>query len=278
MNRNLKHLVLPILAIAAVVLSLCGCESNPTEPDTGDPGPGPMETAPTLPDPERLTFEFSFFASAEKMAKAGRDNFFNAYLRVVVIDLMVKYYLTPPIAAFSLALHTPPSPQEDGSWIWVYTWVNGEEEVQIRLRGLPVGDNVQWQLWVDAPSADPPIEDALWFEGETHGDGQFGQWTFHDFTIEGNPAVATLEWGTGLDGDYLILTSLHGEYEDDSLAFHNDSPLCSIIYTDASEPTEWFIRWNEEDGSGSLMVPEYNDGQEACWDEQQFDTECEPLP
>ena len=38
--------------------------------------------------------------------------------------------------------------------------------------------------------------------------------------------------------------------------------------------TDWDIIWNEADGSGSLRVPDYNDGVRACWDTNQFDVEC----
>jgi len=217
----------------------------------------------------------SFFAEYnEQGAKALGDNFFNAYLRVVVIDLMLNYYLTPPVAAFALALHTVPSPQEDGSWIWVYTFVDGEEELQIRLRGLPVGDNVAWELRVNAPDAVPPLENVLWFEGATRNEGQFGEWTFYDFTIDGEPEVSTVEWGDSLDGEYLTITALYGEDEGDVLNFNHNAPENSIEYEDASTGDDWFIHWNTATGTGSLMVLDYNEGLEACWDVDQNDIEC----
>jgi hypothetical protein len=168
-----------------------------------------------------------------------------------------------------------PSPQEDGSWIWVYTYVDGDEEFQVRLHGTPMGDNVHWELRVSASGVDPSFEEELWFDGETRNEGQFGTWTFYDFNLEGKPAVSTIEWGEGLDGDYLIVTALHGEDAGDMLTFTHDAPECSIDYNDASEELDWYIRWNEVTGTGSLMVPEYNNGQPACWDEDQDDIECQ---
>ena len=66
--------------------------------------------------------------------------------------------------------------------------------------------------------------------------------------------------------------------EGDSLAYYHNAPFCSIVFTDASANQEWFINWNEEDGTGSLRVPDYKEGQEACWDQEQNDIECEVLP
>ena len=34
-----------------------------------------------------------------------------------------------------------------------------------------------------------------------------------------------------------------------------------------------FIRWNA-DGTGSLKVPDYNGGEEACWDRWQENADC----
>jgi len=30
----------------------------------------------------------------------------------------------------------------------------------------------------------------------------------------------------------------------------------------------------DKDGSGSISVPDYNDGLQACWDTQQLNTDC----
>ena len=35
-------------------------------------------------------------------------------------------------------LTVPPTPQADGSWLWIYTWSDGTDEAQIRLRGTPL--------------------------------------------------------------------------------------------------------------------------------------------
>jgi hypothetical protein len=270
MKTNRLLILTPLLALAAMLFALGGCDSDPTEPDTSG--------APTLPDAQQMQIDLTFFDQAQQREKSGEkigDNFFNAYLRVVVLNLMLRYYLTPPVAAFALAVHTVPSPQDDGSWIWVYTHVDGEEELQIRLRGMPSGDNVLWELRVSASSTDPAIENELWFSGETRNEGQFGTWTFYDFTLEGDPAVSTIEWGEGLDGNYLIITALYGEDAGDVLTFTHAAPECSIDFLDADTEQSWYIRWNEETGTGSLMVPDYNEGLPACWDENQDDTPCD---
>ena len=104
MNRSFTRII--ALALMAVLLvTLAGCESDGTAPVLAD------ETAPVLPDAGRLNFDLSFFDSGEKFApdnqadKAlSKANFFNAYLRATIINLVTHFVLTPPVAAFSIAI------------------------------------------------------------------------------------------------------------------------------------------------------------------------------
>lgn len=270
--KNIAALLMLVLLIAAV--TGCDSDSDSTAPETN------AQEAPVLPDAGKLTLDVSFFDAGADMTAdmAGKDftktNFLNAYLRVAVLNIVTRVVLTPPVAAFAVALHTVPSYQEDGSWIWVYTHVDGAEEQQIRLRGLPVTNGVEWQMHVSDSAANPPFENELWFEGSTHLDGQLGDWTFYDFNLTGKPAVARLEWGTDSGGEYLVISALYGADEGDVLAYRHDAPDCSIDFTDGADGSQYYIRWNEFDGTGSLMVPDYNNGDPACWDENQDDTDC----
>lgn len=270
-TRTLRAaIVLAALALAALAALLAGCGSDPARPD-------PTAAAPALPDPERIVPNLSFFDQGQELAAKGaatKANFVNAYLRVAVVNALTRLVLTPPVAAFGVALHTIPSPQPDGSWLWVYTWVNGAEEAQIRLRGRAVGDAVAWELRVTALSNQPPFDNVLWFEGTTRRDGAEGRWIFHDPELTGNPAVAELSWGDGAGGEYLSLECTHGADAGDRLTYRHDAPECAVLFHEAGQEGDWDIRWNEADGTGSLMVPDYNGGRRACWDAHQNDIVC----
>ncbi|MBK7770845.1 MAG: hypothetical protein IPI48_10005 [bacterium] len=267
-TRPVRLLAL-VTALAALALA-CGCGSDTVKPT-------PTAAAPTLPDPERLVPDLAFFdqGAALSAKEAGAyDNFVNAYLRVVVVDALTHLVLAPPVTAFAVALHTIPSPQPDGSWLWVYTWVNGPEEAQIRLRGHEVGDVVQWELRVTALSNDPAFDNVLWFEGQTARDGAEGTWTFHDPELAGNPAVGELAWGDDDEGAYLTLECISGDDIGDLLTYRHDAPACIVGFHDGGTGHDYDIRWNERDGSGSLLVPDYNGGMRACWDMHQNDSVC----
>lgn len=258
-----------LLALMTTLSMLAGCgEESPTAPG---PGNDPAE-APVLPDPGFFDIDLGFFDSAEEKT-VGRANFYNAYLRAVIVTSVTRLVLVPPIAAFSLALHTVPTPQPDGSWIWVYTYVRDSHEVQIRLRGeARDGGGTDWALRVTAPR--DGIENALWFDGHTQHAGRSGQWTFYDINLPDPPAAAEVSWHDDADGHELRLEALHGDIAGDVLAFTVVGDIHRIDYDDADADSVWFIRWNETDNTGSLQVPDYRNGVESCWDEELFDVEC----
>ncbi|MEZ4388900.1 MAG: hypothetical protein R3D98_15250 [Candidatus Krumholzibacteriia bacterium] len=249
-------------------LALAGCADDSSSPTT------PAAEAPVLPDPARLTFDFSFFdeaAGLDQTKAAGRyDHFVNAYLRVALLDLLARLALTPPVTAFAAALHTPPSHQDDGAWIWVYTHVDGDQELRIRLRGLPIAGGVEWELRVTAPG----LDNAVWFTGTTANDGAEGAWTFRDPATDPELEVATIAWGQGAAGRFLSFEVLAGEDAGDQLTFFDNDPEYSVTHLDADLDRRSFITW-WADGHGSLQVPDHNGGAVACWDAAFMNAACD---
>ncbi len=278
MNRRHHRSPLLALTLAFTVLAsvlLAGC-SNGVDLDPAAPR---NESAPALPDASKLAVDLGFFAGGAEAAKtAGHANFVNAYLRAVLVEAMTDLVLAPPVAAFALAVNTVPSYQDDGSWIWVYTFVDGDQEAQVRLRGLPdrdaQGDLVRWQLRVTLHDAHHDLERALWFDGTTRRDGDEGAWTFYDLDQPAAPAAASLTWNDTAARHELHLEALQGADAGDALTFSVTGPENRIDFSEGGSDATWFIRWDATDGTGSLQVPDYNGGREACWDAQQYDVEC----
>jgi hypothetical protein len=258
----------PSLAVlAGLILALAGCSDDDASPI------GPQAEAPVLPEAADLTFDFSFFDDAEPLdpAKAAGeyDHFVNAYLRVVVLDLVAHLVLAPPVTAFAAAVHTPPSLQDDGSWIWVYTHVDGQEELQIRLRGLPVGEGVEWELRVSAG----PYDQALWFAGTTRDRGETGAWTFYSLD-DPELAEGAISWGDDAGSRFLRFEALAGEDAGDVLEFRDMAPAYNVTHLDADLDAMLTIDW-WEDGHGSMTAPDYAGGVPVCWDTGYRNTTCE---
>lgn len=261
--------LLTLLAVLILALAVVGCSED-------DDPVSPSAQAPTLPSADKLAFDFSFFDQGQGLegAKADGeyDHFINAYVRVVVLDLAAHLVLAPPVAAFATALHTPPSLQDDGSWIWVYTHVDGLEEFQIRLHGLavPDGDAVQWELRVTFDQ----VDNEVWFTGITHDDGETGLWTFYDAENDPDLAVAEIGWGREDGGEYLGLEVLAGDDLGDTLVFRDFGSRFAVEHLDVDAANLSSINW-WADGHGNLTVPDYNGGQMACWDADLLNTVCE---
>lgn len=273
LRRPLTALTLAFSLLASALLAGCGNGADP------DPSAPRGEIAPALPDASTLAVDLGFFDGGAETAKAaGHANFVNAYLRAVLVGAMTDLVLAPPVAAFALAADTVPSRQDDGSWIWVYTFVDGAQEAQVRLRGLPdhdaQGDLVRWQLRVTLHDDHHDLDRALWFDGTTRRDGDEGAWTFYDLDQPAAPAAAILTWSHTAARQELHLEALQGVDAGDALTFSVAGSEHRIDFSEGGSDATWFIRWDANDGSGSLLVPDYNGGREACWDEQQYDVEC----
>ncbi len=261
-----------LMALAAIMFlmafNLGGCaetEDSPTNPA--------ITQAPALPASEQLKFDFSFFDSADQMDKASGDydNFVNAYLRTVFLEVMAHLVLTAPVDAFSSAIHTVPTSQPDGSWRWTYDWQIADERMVVVLIGLPVGDVVQWELRLVPAGSD---REYLWFSGTTSDRGEQGHWVFLDLDDEEFPICGEIAWGPNADGNFLEFISRRPESNGDRLAFYDNEPEFRIEYTLGSEQDSSFIHWHAN-GDGSLRVPDYNGGVEACWDVYQQDVDCQ---
>lgn len=280
MKRAIRTLALPVLC--AVLLAGCGKDSAKPQDDASRP--------PSLPPAESMFFDLSFFqgeraeaANARAAQPASEEAFtqfhwLNAVVRVAVINLAVAEIFLPPMYAFQAAIHTDPVLEEDGTFLWTYVW---EEDpghpVTIRLRGRVEGVTVHWSLRVTDPGADPPLDDFLWFFGESGIVEDQGFWIFNDRRDGTAVDVARIDWDVEARRDRTLSFESTDEADEnfgDRLTYRVDGPLCSIVYHDSATESDWDITWNEDTGTGSLMVPDYHDGERACWDERQNDIEC----
>jgi hypothetical protein len=257
------------ILVAVMTAGLIGCGETLA--------PTPIADAPELPPLQSMQMDLSFFGDPDEpdVSNLGglKLNFLNAAVRVAFINVSVVTALTPPSLAFAAAIHTFPSQLDDGSYLWIYTWVDGGLDHQVRLHGTPGANVVDWELHVVLPGE----EEELWFRGESRTDRDEGYWVFSDFTAPEDPEILRIDWQVHSEEDAtldFLNVQAGSEEEGDQLRYRSDGPLRSMEFTDASTLEDWDIIWNEDDGTGSLRVPDYNDGERACWDSTQEDTEC----
>ena len=260
-----------ILAVAFTFASLflAGCGGS-TEPETG---------APALPPTESMSLDLGFFeinnSPALKAAAGSNLNFLNAYVRAAYINVAIVTAITPPYVVLSLALHTVPTKVDDNSYLWVYTWQENQQDHEIRLLGTVNENVVDWELSIVLPEQEPE----LWFYGQSHTDRDEGFWVFRDFTRDVNLEVLRIDWDlTQENHASLVFLNVDGGSEDmgDQLSYLATGANKSIEFLDLSNDMTWDIQWNESNRAGSLRVPDYNDGDRACWDTNLLDAACAP--
>ena len=287
-----------LIALAALMI-LTGCNStDPLQPVDED-------SPPVLPPVSTMKLDYSLFElvtpsessvlnktpGPELLAEyPTKLNFINAVVRVLFVELVVYTSLEPPVAAFVVALHSVPQQQPDGSWLWTYIFVDGDIEYSIYLTGKDAGNHNEWNMRVSSTDPEMLLDHFLWFEGEAKKDASSGYWQFYE-PVESAPAVylanldvnatpgeqsVRIDW-ENLPGDIhslSILVNLAGSPDEgDSIEFYESPASSSMQFFDASENNTSTIIWYL-DGSGSITVPDYNDGLKACWNSQQYDVDC----
>ena len=264
----------------------CGSETDPAGPGTA------QDTAPNLPPVASMTIDLSRFdseidpeqrlaqmsAGADELGSSTQWNWWNAALRVAFMNLAVAQALTPPAAALHAAFSVEPVQIEPGIYEWIYEWTDrGGHQVRIALRAEAFGTHTVWELRVSDNQSSPVLEDALWFAGETRNLGREGYWSFFDPSRGDGVEVAHMDWHAERDDSELRLqaTDPQSEDEGDSLVYTTKGSNVTVVYTDQSEQQIGTIAWDEETGAGYIEYPDYNDGERSCWDEEQFDVDCE---
>jgi hypothetical protein len=306
MFKHLMHRCGVFLAIAIALFAFQACSDD-------DPAAPAGESAPALPDASTMALDLSFFdpapvdrasiASGEPLlveSATGKDNFINAAVRVYFVELVFWAALQPPVAAFALAVHSVPQHQEDGSWLWTYIFVDNEIEYQIFLYGTDAGDHTAWRMEVSTNNPAMPLEHFVWFTGEAMKDESSGYWQFYEPVVgsamaaasdpdrssglarssesAGTPGVQSvrIDWlnGPGRTHELTVLNNMPGGADEGDHVVFSGSPAMSYVeFTDVSLPAIYNVTWYR-DGSGSIEVPDYNNGEKACWDTRQNDVVC----
>ncbi len=273
---------LPILILlVAFSVLLVGCGKDATTPVA------PAGT-PDLPPADSWNFDLSYFdrqpppmiqSDGHVADPLVKTNFLNALARVAIVKLVAVSALTPPYLAFSAAIHSTPVAEADSTYLWTYSWTDStNHSVLIHLRGRVTPDHVDWSLRLTAPNANPPLYDFLWFTGESSRASFTGFWIFNEDVANLPVEAARIDWTyTGPSQRVLTFTNINPASADygDSLAFTVAGDDMSLLFHDVSEGVDSHIAWNNRTGAGSIQVPDFNEGAEACWNDQHDDVNCE---
>ena len=257
------------LLIGAFLIT--ACSDDPASLNSDEP--------PQLPPVESMQMDFSTFDNNQQpknsLGKAS-SNFGQAAVRAFVLKSVVDLNLAIPRALLEAASNSDAEFNEEGEWVWSYSHTAGEDSYEVRLVASRESDaETSWQFFVSNSTLN--LEDKLFFSGTTSGEGSQGTWTYYNLMSDTQEAVSNTEWTvSGEDEVSLRLEVVSGRFdnEGDYIEYTFDGIIKNAVYYNADEDATTELQWNIETNEGYIIAPNYNNGEQACWDENFEDVSC----
>lgn len=265
-----------IILFGFALLMLTGCDG--TGPDVaGEP--------PDVLPPDAFSINADLFSNqapgATRASKTGEHaHFTHAALRVWPVSLLIKANLIIPTAVTAGALQADPV-AEDDTWVWTATADTLNQDVSFRLEGTPDGDAVTWRMMVTAPdpSQGQPLEDFALYTAQTALNGASGSWSLF-YRLDGERTrVLNADFTVPSDTEKEITFSVPEAADrnaGDSVRYAVDETQRTFEWTQVEDTgdTVVTVTWDAETKSGSIVAPDYNNGEMACWNENFQNVAC----
>jgi hypothetical protein len=295
-----------VLSTASLLLAAgCGGDDDPDPVDPGD-----VNVMPVLPDAQSLTIDMTGFdesliedirnddgrdvrdvdqlgfgspnkfddGASVSADSASYSNYNAGRTAFGFINNSITGCAAHPAFAFAGAVQTTPVEEEDGSWTWTYTHVEGWVRYDVVLNGRTVGSTAEWSMTVTTKGRTGNVNDFLWLTGTTADDGLSGAWQVYDLdAAEGTPLVR-VDWSRPSAGEMVSawLNNKPGNPKfGDLLTYTLGQSSVSLIYAKATGGTPTQVEWNTSTTAGSVRLPMYNSGNVACWNEEHVNSSCE---
>ncbi|MBN2090887.1 hypothetical protein JW964_14835 [candidate division KSB1 bacterium] len=272
MKKISFRFVIVSLIILSFVLVSCS-EKDPVAPTE----------SPVLPPAESMKIDVSFFQKsglAKTSEMATKNNFLNASLRVAFVNTAVVLTMSIPTAVFAAAASTPPVWNDnDKKFHWIYTVNYNQLTFKADLAGSldsQAGEAV-WEMYITSNATKPTLDNFLWYEGRSKLGNKSGWWLIYDYTKPTEKkSVFRLDWSIkDTESTVVFKNVLAGnEGENDVLTYWANATERKVTYFDNSKQETAEVYWEIAKGTGYVLAPDYNNGQKACWDENQNDVAC----
>jgi hypothetical protein len=237
-----------------------------------------QEEPPDLPQVSSISANLEGPASAPLMARNANpavlgdyQNFANAWVRVGIVQTVAVALVAVPAAVIGVALSQEPS--KDGDlWRWSVTALGATADLQVGL-SLVEGWDVELRI------SNANLTDYLWVEGNFATVLTSGTWVVHNPELAaGADSALEIAWTAASEEDYSLRYSnvaATNEGFGDVMDFRVLGTSATLVFDDASEPSQVAtIQWDTVGLSGSIQVPLYNEGNEACWGADFVNASC----
>ncbi|HEX6981764.1 MAG TPA: hypothetical protein VF181_03290 [Balneolaceae bacterium] len=238
---------------------------------------------PDLPLQSSMRINFSNFGEQKSEAKSKQlsfNNFSRAAFTAGVMKTIVETNLTIPGVLLDAASDSEAKINENDRWEWSYRAFVDGKSYAVRLVALPVENNsTKWKFYVT--NSEQGLDDRLFFSGTTSASGRWGSWTYFSLqNTSSHEAMSKINWSlNSKDGLHIKFEVVSDRFEraGNYIDYTFNDTIKSAVYYDASKEQTTEIQWNVETNIGYIFSPDYNKGQQACWNERFADTACSEL-
>ena len=272
-RTSLSHFFPIFTAIVMLGLVMAGCQkTDTTQPEESQP--------PEIPPASTFLMDFDDFPDTAKISMPGgnsfnktqtRQNWGWAALNVGVWNTLLTLTFAVPVAAFVESFNHEPEQQDDGSWVWTYTFrPPGGVLHTAELHASLVSEGIQWEMYISKQNV---YSDFLWYSGLSAYTGREGSWTLYHNPTDPTPFLG-IEWhrnplqGTA-DIKYTNIVPNHPE--NGGYIFYgivNSNPYDAFydIYNKGQD-NHTNIEWDRTSKAGRVKDPlHFGDADWHCWD------------
>lgn len=266
-----------LIGLILFAITATGCDSTGT--NTTDEPPAVLPPDAFALNTELFSNQNPGSTSATKTSEYA--HFTYAARRVWPVSLLIKANLVMPSAVTATALQVEPVIQE-GTWVWDSRVDSQNQDLTFRLEGTPDGDSVRWSMFVTAsdPDRGRALDHFELYTARTAMDGSSGAWSLYRH-LDGERTHV-------LDADFTVTSDTEKEITFSVPETVEVNVIGSVRYAiDGTQRTfEWtrveqrigtivvVATWDAETKAGSIVAPNYNGGEPACWNESFLNVAC----
>ena len=263
-----KKVLLLISFILVILITLNSCkESNE-----------PKDEPPSIP-PSSASFvigfdDFNQVALAKTALPAEKTNWLRAVSILAPWKYIVKVTMAVPVASFVAAMHQKPQQQEDGNWLWAYSF---GQKFSAELCAEITDDMINWDMYI---SIQDLYSDFHWFSGQSQLDGSAGRWILNS-DPNNTQAFLQIDWTfnkTDSTGSIRYTALNAGDNSGSYIEYRrtNDTPYNRYFtLLDLPENYQIDIQWDYTTKAGRIADSLfYEDSNWHCWDASREDIVC----
>ncbi|MBW2257983.1 MAG: hypothetical protein JRI25_25740 [Deltaproteobacteria bacterium] len=194
-------------------------------------------------------------------------NFHHAALATAAADLVTAAVVLPPAWAIGVTANGTVTQEKPNVWKAENTIQLGGQEVTGHFTVAWVG--IGWLAEMRVSSDD--LDHALWFNGFLAYGGGLGWWDFYD----DGQLVGVVEWiADGQGNAQFGMAALAGDAAGSVLSYaFTAADTARVDFHDGVTGEDSWVAL-AADRSGEVRLPNYNQGEAACWDVAFLNTEC----